>query len=100
MTCTTRVMLLYSAVRVLRGVALGVATHSVVPAAVVAEVTALVPLAVNASRTYGEVLAVSLAGEFRGRMLEILEAPMRGTLRVEAVVLLISIFVTAVHRSA
>ena len=84
-------MKLYGTVRVLRGVVLGAATHSP-GAAVVTECVSVLSLFQNTTRTLGGVLALQYSGDFKGRMLEIIEEPMRKMLEIECFLLLLLFF--------
>lgn len=89
-------MKLYSAVRVLRGVALGTATQSPA-AAVITEVASVVPLFRNASSTVGGIMAVLYAGgEYAGETLELLERPLRSRLEGEFALLVLFLLAVAI----
>ena len=90
-------MKVYAAVRAMRGIALGAATGTPL-AAVVTETVSCVPLYRNSSATLGGIMAVIYSGDMAGTTLEILEAPQRNQLEMEAFFLFLTIMAIFISR--
>lgn len=83
-------MKLYAAVRAMRGIALGAATGN--PAsALITEAISFLPLYHNMSATLGGIMALAYSGDMAGATFELLEAPIRKDLELEAFLLFFAI---------